>query len=56
MLAEERRKTGHYKTIFTSGMEKTIKDKLENNQWSPEQIVGWCKTKNIKMVPHERIY
>ena len=37
-------------------MEKTIKDKLENNQWSPEQIVGWCKTKNIKMVSHERIY
>jgi hypothetical protein len=37
MLAEERRKTGHYKTVFTSGMEKTIKDKLENHQWSPEQ-------------------
>jgi IS30 family transposase len=56
MLAEERRKTGHYKTVFNSGMEKTIKDKLENHQWSPEQIVGWCKTKNIKMVSHERIY
>jgi IS30 family transposase len=56
MLAEERRKTGHYKTVFNSGMEKTIKDKLENHQWSPEQIVGWCKTRNIKMVSHERIY
>jgi IS30 family transposase len=56
MLAVERRKTGHYKTVFTSVMEKTIKDKLENNQWSPEQIVGWCKTKNINMVSHERIY
>ena len=56
MLAEERRKTGHYKTVFTSGMEKIIKDKLENHQWSPEQIVGWCKTRNIKMVSHERIY
>lgn len=56
MLAEERRKTGHYKTVFTSGMEKTIKDKMENHQWSPEQIVGWCKARNIKMVSHERIY
>jgi len=56
MLAEERRKTGHYKTVLNSGMEKTIKDKLENHQWSPEQIVGWCKTMNIKMVSHERIY
>ena len=56
MLAEELRKTGHYKIVFTSGMEKTIKDKLENHQWSPEQIVGWCKTRNIKMVSHERIY
>jgi IS30 family transposase len=37
-------------------MEKTIKDKLENHQWSPEQIVGWCKARNIKMVSHERIY
>ena len=56
MLAEERRKTGHNKTVFTSGMEKTIKNKMENHQWSPEQIVGWCKARNIKMVSHERIY
>jgi hypothetical protein len=53
MLAEELRKTGHYKIVFTSGMEKTIKDKLENYQCSPEQIVGCCKTRNIKMVSHE---
>ncbi len=33
-----------------------IRDKLENEQWSPEQIMGYCKMKNIPMVSHERIY
>jgi IS30 family transposase len=56
MLAEERRKTGHYKCVFTDGMEKIIKEKMVNFQWSPEQIVGWCKNEAIKMVSHERIY
>ena len=26
------------------------------DQWSPEQIVGWCKLKGIPMVSHESIY
>jgi IS30 family transposase len=56
MLAEERRKTGHYKTVFTLGMEKIIRDKMTNHQWSPEQIVGWCRNERVKMVSHERIY
>ena len=33
-----------------------IKDKLEKEQWSPEQIKGYCKRNNIPMVSHERIY
>jgi IS30 family transposase len=33
-----------------------IKDKLETDQWSPEQIKGYCKRENIPMVSHERIY
>ena len=56
MLAEERRKTGHYKTVFSTVMETIIKDKMVNHQWSPEQIVGWCRSQTIKMVSHERIY
>jgi len=56
MLAEERRKTGHYKTVFSTAMETIIKDKMANHQWSPEQIVGWCRSQTIKMVSHERIY
>ncbi|MCH8942234.1 MAG: IS30 family transposase [Bacteroidetes bacterium] len=33
-----------------------IRDKLENQQWSPEQIKGYCNKNNIPMVSHERIY
>ena len=33
-----------------------IKEKLENEQWSPEQIKGYCDKNNIAMVSHERIY
>ena len=56
LLADERKKSGHYKTIFTKEMEKNIRLKMINDQWSPEQIVGWCRGQNIKMVSHERIY
>ncbi len=56
MLADERKRTGHYKTFFTREMEKTIRSKMVQFQWSPEQIVGWGKIENIKMVSHERIY
>src|SRR5258708_11224860 len=41
---------------FTPAMEKFISEKLEKEQWSPEQINGYCKTRNIAMVSHERIY
>jgi transposase, IS30 family len=55
-LATERKKEGHYKTVFSSGMKKIIREKMIKEQWSPEQIVGWCKLKEITMVSHERIY
>ncbi|QTD36353.1 IS30 family transposase [Polaribacter batillariae] len=55
-LADERKKEGHYKTIFSTEMKKIIKEKMIKFQWSPEQIVGWCKLKAIQMVSHERIY
>jgi IS30 family transposase len=41
---------------FCPEMEQFIRDKLSNQQWSPEQISGYCKRKNIPMVSHERIY
>lgn len=41
---------------FSPAMERFIRDKLSNEQWSPEQITGYCKLKEIPMVSHERIY
>lgn len=35
---------------------KIITEKLVKQQWSPEQIKGYCDRKNIPMVSHERIY
>jgi IS30 family transposase len=56
MLSDERKKEGHYKTIFSDKMQKLIIQKLEKDQWSPEQITGWCRLNDIEMVSHERIY
>lgn len=41
---------------FIEAMERFIRDKLSNEQWSPEQITGYCKLHEIPMVSHERIY
>ena len=38
------------------GMITIIRDKLENEQWSPEQIKGYCDKHKIPMISHERIY
>jgi IS30 family transposase len=44
------------KRKLTGEMEKHIKDRLINEQWSPEQIVGQAKLQGIAMVCHESIY
>ena len=41
---------------FTGEVEKFVREKLEQEQWSPEQIVGYCKRNDIKTVSVERIY
>jgi len=41
---------------FTPEMKKLIVEKLTNEQWSPEQIVGFAELNNIPMVSHEWIY
>ncbi|MCK5138182.1 MAG: IS30 family transposase [Bacteroidales bacterium] len=41
---------------FSPPMERFIIDKLSKEQWSPEQIAGYCKQNDIPMVSHERIY
>jgi len=56
VLADENMKEGHYKHVFNASMEKLIREKLGEHQWSPEQICGWCDRQGIDMVSHERIY
>ena len=55
-LSEIRKERFSKNRKFTSKMIILIKEKLENQQWSPEQINGYCIQNNIPMVSHERIY
>jgi transposase, IS30 family len=55
-LAAERKERFGCKRKFTKEVEQRIRDYLVKEQWSPEQIVGWCKKENIEMVSVERIY
>jgi IS30 family transposase len=41
---------------FNNQMKRIIREKLEKEQWSPEQIKGYCDKNKIAMVSHERIY
>ena len=55
-FADERKERFGRVRKFSKEVEKIIRDKLESEQWSAEQIVGWCKKESIFMVFHERIY
>ena len=55
-LSEEQKERFSYNRSFTFSMEKFIIEKLSKEQWSPEQIWGYCKENNIDMVSHESIY
>jgi len=56
MLSEERKERLKRRRSFNLQKEKLIRTYVEKEQWSPEQIVGYCKKENIPMVSHERIY
>ena len=49
MLVDKRKKEGHYKIVFSHLMKRIIIEKMTGEQWSPEQIVVWCKLKNISI-------
>ena len=55
-LAEEQKERFSHNRSFTFSIEKFIREKLSKEQWSPEQIWGYCKENNIDMVSHESIY
>lgn len=42
--------------LFTKSVKDFVDDKLTQEQWSPEQIVGYCTKHKIAMVSTERIY
>ena len=55
-ISQEKKERFALHRKFSPAMERFIRDKLSNQQWSPEQITGYCKRKDIPMVSHERIY
>ena len=56
LYADERKERFKGQRKFTPQVERKITECLSGEQWSPEQIVGWCRKKGIPMVSHERIY
>ena len=55
-LSTERKERFASNRKFTPSIEKYVRNQIEQEQWSTEQIVGYCKSHNIPMVSHERIY
>ncbi len=54
-ISEERKERFICPRKLTKPVVKTICEKL-NQEWSPEQITGYCKSKGIDMVSHQTIY
>lgn len=55
-FAQERKERFAACRRLTRQVEQFIRQHIEQEQWSPEQIVGYCKKENIHMVSIERIY
>jgi len=56
LLCDERKERLKRKRTFDLIKQKLVKHYIEQEQWSPEQIVGYCKKERTDMVSHERIY
>lgn len=54
--AGDRKKDKPKNCLFSAQMKTFVNEKLTEQQWSPEQIHGYCKANNIPMVSHETIY
>ena len=55
-LAEERKERFCKHRKFDAVKQKLIDHWIIQEQWSPEQIKGYCDRNDIEMVSHERIY
>lgn len=56
MLCDERKERFQRKRTFDKPKQDLITTLIEQEQWSPKQIVGYCMKKGLDMVSHERIY
>lgn len=56
MYSDEKKDRYNYPRKFNDTIKRFIDEKIEKEQWSPEQITGYCRKNNIPMVSHERIY
>lgn len=56
MFADIRKERLSKKRTFTGEVENRINRYMREKQWSPEQIVGYCKLHDYSMVSVERIY
>ena len=54
--AKDRKDDKPHFYVLNNYMKMFIKDKMEKEQWSPDQISGYCKNNFIRMVSHETIY
>jgi len=54
-LSAERKERFGQKRKLTLRVKKTIEEKLKE-EWSPEQITGYCRKNRMEMVSHETIY
>jgi IS30 family transposase len=55
-FADDRQKDKPHYCFFTPAMQSFINHKMQQEQWSPQQIQGYCKTAGIPMLSHEWIY
>ena len=55
-LYQERKERFKRDRKFTEPVKQLIDKYITQEQWSPEQIAGYCKENNIPMVSPERIY
>ena len=56
MYANERKERFSCNRRFTDSVQKIVVEYITEEQWSPEQIVGYCQKTGIDMVSTERIY
>lgn len=56
MLCDERKERFKRRRSFTREIRERILSDLQNEQWSPAQIVGLARKEDRAMVSHERIY